>query len=225
MAGAFAQHFQSSQAKNLRANENHSEYEKMLLLLSRVKKDLKGVQSLRKKNKIKKTYLKDFKPWLDGAIQGNGVQDDILTQWFVWLLDIEEFSLVENIATYCIKFELALPLEFNRNLPTFYVDTLAEIAKVKRLLGKPLPLKILKTATKLTAKCDIPEIALAKLWREIGLRQEKRGSACAIQSLRKALELNINCGAKTTYNKLLRKQEQQKKNPQPKRGKTGQGKA
>ncbi|MDG6896600.1 hypothetical protein A6A19_00965 [Actinobacillus delphinicola] len=221
MAGAFAQHFQSSQAKNLRANENHSEYEKMLLLLSRVKKDLKGVHSLRKKNKIKKSYLKDFKSWLDGAIQGNGVQDEILTQWFVWLLDIEEFQLVESIATYCIKYELALPLEFNRTLPTFYIDTLAEIAKVKRLLGKPLPLKILKTAAKLTVKSDIPEMALAKLWREIGLRQAKRGSACAIQSLRKALELNINCGAKTTYNQLLKKQQ----NPQPKRGKTGQGKA
>ena len=207
MAGAFEKHFKSMQAKNLRANENHSEYEKMLLLLSRVKKDLKGVQSLRKKNKIKKSYLKDFKPWLEGAMKGTGVQDDILTQWFVWLLDIEEFSLVENIAAYCIKYELALPMEFNRNLPTFYIDTLAEIAKVKRLLGKPLPLKILKTAAKLTVKSDIPEIALAKLWREIGLRQAKRGSACAIQSLRKALELNINCGAKTTYNQLLKKQQ------------------
>ena len=197
---AIQKHFIESRAKGY-ADKNANpkfanEYEKMLLLLARVRKDLKGINSMRTRAAIKKKYLPDFLPWINGALQGKGKQDHVVTQWLVWSLDINDFDLAYKIATYCIHYNLTLPVQFERTLPTFYVEELAKIAKRARDLEKPFKLQVLKNALKLTEYSDISEIVLAKLWREVGLRQKARGSLCALKSLRKALNLDPSCGVK-----------------------------
>lgn len=186
-----------------------SEYEKLAMLIARIKHDLHNTESFARKDKIKKDHLYYFLPWIKGVLQttpekGKGKQDMILVQWLIWSLDIGDLDLAQHIARYCIRFDLVLPMGFERTLPTFYLDTLAKLAKKARDLGKPFKLGYLKNAITMTRNCDVNEYTQAKVWREIGLRQLARQSKCAVASLNRAFELDTNCGVRSILRKLTK---------------------
>ncbi|MDE4029393.1 phage terminase small subunit, partial [Glaesserella parasuis] len=66
---------QSSEQAQL---ENLDEYEKMLYLLARHKKDLKAIASMEQRASYKKSILHHYLPWIEGALSaGNGKQDNV----------------------------------------------------------------------------------------------------------------------------------------------------
>lgn len=94
-----------------------SEYEKMLRILTRHKKDLKQIQSTERKADFKKKILPDYLPWIEGALSaGNGKQDNVLMTWCVWAIDCKEYHLALNIAEYAVFHDLQLPDPFTRTL-------------------------------------------------------------------------------------------------------------
>ncbi|MDP0284618.1 phage terminase small subunit, partial [Glaesserella parasuis] len=118
---------QSSEQAQL---ENLDEYEKMLYLLARHKKDLKAIASMEQRASYKKSILHHYLPWIEGALSaGNGKQDNVLMTWQVWSVDCGEYHLALQIADYAIHQDLTLPDGFSRSLCSMLAEEFADAAK------------------------------------------------------------------------------------------------
>lgn len=192
--------------------ERFSEYEKMLYLLARHKKDLKTIQSMEKKAEFKKAILPHYLPWIEGVLsQGAGKQDNVLMTWQVWAIDCNEFHLALAIADYALHQDLVLPENFNRTLPSLLAEEFADKAKLAQKLKQPFEVSYLQRIDELTKDCDMPDESRARLLREIGLLTKDKQPEQALAYLERALSLNINIGVQGEITKL-RKQLQQPEN-------------
>lgn len=203
MAGAFKKQLTQSKANSEHNPQGYSsEAERMLLKFSQVKRELKGVQSFEKRAEIKQNAYPYFKDWIEANItQNTGKPDRVISYWFVWLLDLEDYEKASTIYLYLARNGLPLPEEFKRPLHSFFIETLAEQAQKKRLLKEKISTKLLKEMLKLVEPYDVSDHAKAKLLREIGIRQLERKSLIAEETLKEALRLDHKCGAKTYYRK------------------------
>lgn len=183
-----------------------SEYEKMLHLLARCKKQLKEIQSVEQKESRKKEMLADFMPWITGALQtANGKQDDVLMTWQVWTIDAGEYQLALDIAEYALHQDLVLPDVYSRTLATTLAEEFADRAKAARNLNAPFALDYLQRIAALTDDKDMPDQSRARLYREIGELQKDSQLEQALASLERALALDDKIGV-TGEIKKLRKQ-------------------
>ena len=183
--------------------EGHSEYEKMLLLLARCKKQLKEIQSTEQKEKRKAQMLADFRPWIEGALkEANGKQDDVLMTWQVWAIDAGEFELALRIAEYALHQNLVLPEVFHRTLGTTLAEEFADRAKNARNQGQAFELDYLLRIAELTANEDMPDQSRARLYREIGECQLIDQPEQALENLERAWALDEKIGVKGTVSKL-----------------------
>lgn len=188
------------------ALEQLNEYEKMLYLLSRHKKDLKQIQSTEQKAAYKKSVLKHYLPWIEGALStGNGKQDNVLMTWQVWAVDCGEYHLALQIAEYAIHQELQLPDGFARTLPTMLAEEFADAAKKAQKVQKPFDVSYLQRVDALTREKDMPDESRARLYREIGLLLAPTQPDTALDYLERALELNINIGVQGEVKKLRKR--------------------
>lgn len=182
---------------------NCSEYEKMLYLLSRHKKDLKGIQSMEKRAEYKKAILPNYLPWIEGALKGgNGKQDNVLMTWQVWAIDCGQFNLALTIADYALHQQLALPEPFTRTLGTMLAEEFADYAKAAQLAGKPFEVSYLERVAELVKDEDMPDESRARLYRELGLLKIESDPESALATLERALALNPNIGVKGEVKKL-----------------------
>lgn len=182
---------------------NSTEYEKMLYLLARHKKDLKDIQSREKKAEFKKAILPDYLPWIEGALKtGNGKQDNILMTWQVWAIDCGQFNLALTIADYALHQQLALPEPFARTLGTMLAEEFADYAKAAQLAGKDFEVSYLERVAELVKDEDMPDESRARLYRELGLLKMESEPETALATLERALELNKNIGVKGEVKKL-----------------------
>lgn len=182
---------------------NSTEYEKMLYLLARHKKDLKGIQSNEKKAEYKKSILPDYLPWIEGALKtGNGKQDNVLMTWQVWAIDCGQFNLALTIADYALHQQLKLPEPFTRTLGTMLAEEFADYAKSAQLSGKVFEVSYLERVAELVKDEDMPDESRARLYRELGLLKMERAPETALAILERALELNKNIGVKGEVRKL-----------------------
>lgn len=180
-----------------------TEYEKMLYLLNRHKKDLKGIQSTKKKAEYKKSILPDYLPWIDGALkEGAGKQDNVLMTWLVWAIDCGEYHLALMIAEYAIHQQLKLPEPFTRTLGTMLAEEFADRAKAAQAAGKSFEVSYLQRVENLVAEEDMPDESRARLLRELGLLQMETSPESALTALERALELNQQIGVKGEVKKL-----------------------
>lgn len=182
---------------------NCSEYEKMLYLLSRHKKDLKGIQSMEKRAEYKKAILPNYLPWIEGALKGgNGKQDNVLMTWQVWAIDCGQFNLALTIADYALHQQLALPEPFTRTLGTMLAEEFADYAKAAQLAGKDFEVSYLERVAELVKDEDMPDESRARLYRELGLLKIESDPESALATLERALALNPNIGVKGEVKKL-----------------------
>lgn len=182
---------------------NSTEYEKMLYLLARHKKDLKDIQSREKKAEFKKSILPDYLPWIEGALKtGNGKQDNVLMTWQVWAIDCGQFNLALTIADYALHQQLALPEPFARTLGTMLAEEFADYAKAAQLAGKDFEVSYLERVAELVKDEDMPDESRARLYRELGLLKIESDPETALATLERALELNQNIGVKGEVKKL-----------------------
>lgn len=201
-------HFIQKQAEL--ANENNeidlerfSEYEKMLYLLTRHKKDLKMLQSMERKAEFKKGILPHYLPWIEGVLKtGAGKQDNVLMTWLVWSIDCNEYELALQIADYALHQDLVLPDNFNRTVPTMLVEEFADKAKQAQKTQQSFDIAYLQRVEELTKDCDMPDESKARLFREMGLLLKDTSPQQALAYLERALTLNINIGVQGEVKKL-----------------------
>ena len=217
----------SAEAETL---EGASEYEKMLFLLARHQKNLKGVQSMEQRAAMKREYLADYLPWIEGALTaGTGKQDNVLMTWLVWAIDCEEYPLALRIAEYALHQDLVLPEQFNRTVPTLVAEEFADAAKkALQLQQATFDVELLQRVAELTEDKDMPDQSRARLYREIGLLLKDTNQAAALAAMEKAWSLDDKIGLKTEVNKLrkaLGKAEEEEPNNGETETKTGEANA
>ncbi len=188
--------------------ENATEYEKMLYLLARYKKELSNIKSLEQRAEMKKKILPEFMPWIEGALKGgSGKQDNVLMTWLVWAIDCDEFHLALQIAEYAIHQDLVLPSGFKRSVPTMLAEEFADKAKAQHSLNQRFEVSYLEQVQRLTQDCDIFDESRARLLRELGIEQAHSNPQQALATLEKALQLNNNIGVKGEIKKLRKQLE------------------
>ena len=170
--------------------EQFDEYEKMLHLLARHKKDLSNIQSMEKRAEYKKQILPDYLPWIEGALKaGTGKQDNVLMMWQVWAIDCGEYHLALEIADYAVHQQLKLPEQFDRTLGTMLAEETFELAYLQRVQD-------------ITQDEDMLDQSRARLLREIGLLLAESDPENALATMERALQLDINIGLKGEVKKL-----------------------
>ncbi|MBF0751570.1 MULTISPECIES: phage terminase small subunit [unclassified Pasteurella] len=185
-----------------------SEYDKMLRLLARHKKDLKQIQSTVRKAAFKKRILPDYLPWLEGALSaGTGKQDNVVMTWCVWAIDCGEYHLALTIADYAVFHDLRLPDPFSRTLGTLIAEEFADAAKAAQAANQPFEVAYLEQANRITADCDMPDESRARLLRELGLLTAVKNPEQALQYLESALGLDQKIGVKGEIKKLRKQLE------------------
>ncbi|BFU60776.1 MULTISPECIES: phage terminase small subunit [Rodentibacter] len=187
-----------------------SEYEKMLRLLARHKKDLKQIQSTARKADFKKRILPDYLPWIEGALSaGTGKQDNVLMTWCVWAIDCGEYHLALTIADYAIFHDLQLPEPFTRTLGTMVAEEFADQAKAATAANQPFETAYLEQVQRLTADCDMPDESRARLLRELGLLTIEKNPTQALEYLERAIVLDQKVGVKGEIKKLRKQLEKE----------------
>ncbi|MDH2998116.1 terminase [Pasteurellaceae bacterium LFhippo2] len=179
------------------------EYEKMLYLIARHKKDLKQIASMEQRANYKKSILHHYLPWIEGALSGaNGKQDNVLMTWQVWSVDCGEYHLALQIAEYAIHQDLQLPDGFSRSLSSMLAEEFADAAKKAQKVQKPFEVSYLLRVDELTKDKDMPDESRSRLYREIGLLLAESQPETALSYLERALELNLNIGVQGNVKKL-----------------------
>lgn len=188
-----------------------AEYDKMLYLLARHKKDLKNIQSRAHKNRYKQQIFPDYQSWLEGVLtNGNGRQDDVLMNWLIWAIDIENFELALRIGEYALRHSLVLPEGFVRTTATAIAEEIADSAMRATATGQAFDIAILQRAAQMTADQDMPDQSRARLLKELGLMQLKTAPEAAKKTITAALLLNPRIGLKTVLRKLNKQQDNAK---------------
>ena len=183
-----------------------SEYEKMLRILARHRKDLKQIQSTERKADFKKKILPDYLPWIEGALSaGNGKQDNVLMTWCVWAIDCGEYHLALQIADYAVFHDLRLPEPFTRTLGTLLAEEFADQAKAAQAANQLFEVDYLEQVQRITADCDMPDESRARLLRELGLLLVEKNPEQALQYLERALGLDQKVGVKGDIKKIRKK--------------------
>lgn len=183
--------------------DQFDEYEKMLHLLARHKKDLSNIQSMEKRAEYKKQILPDYLPWIEGALKaGTGKQDNVLMMWQVWAIDCGEYHLALEIADYAVHQQLKLPEQFDRTLGTMLAEEFADAAKFAQAAGETFELAYLQRVQDITQDEDMPDQSRARLLREIGLLLAESDPENALATMERALQLDINIGLKGEVKKL-----------------------
>ncbi|PJG82114.1 terminase [Caviibacterium pharyngocola] len=195
-------------AAETEALDGFNEYEKMLYLLGRHKKDLKNIQSMEQKAEFKKKILPDYLPWIESALsQGNGKQDNVLMTWLIWAIDSEQYHLALEIAEYAIHQGLVLPENFDRTLCSAVAEEFADKAKIAQKLNRPFEVAYLEKVAQLTDEQDMPDESRARLYRELGLLKMTSDPEQGLAYLERALELNLNIGVQGDVKKLRKQLE------------------
>ncbi|HYG07445.1 MAG TPA: phage terminase small subunit [Stenotrophomonas sp.] len=169
---------------------------------------LKQVQSEEGKAELKRQLLPKYDPYLDGVLQADtGAVDEIVTNAMVWHIDAGSFDRGLQLAAYVLKHGLAMPDRFKRTTGCLVAEEVAEAAFKVQRSGELFDLEVVARAIELTAEQDMPDEVRAKL-----LLVQGRGLmatvgdadapevrpivAQAVASLRRAIDLDSNCGGK-----------------------------
>lgn len=180
-----------------------SQYELMLMKLAQDKRRLKEIQSVERKVEVKKELLPEYYDWVDGAIKGNGAQDDVLVTVLVWMIDTGDFARALPCIEYALNHKLVLPEQYVRDLPTLVVDEVADSALSALQKAEPFDVDLLLKIEALTSGFDIPDQANAKLQKALGFAyQAKDDKEKALSYLQRADELNSKSGVRTTIRAL-----------------------
>jgi tetratricopeptide (TPR) repeat protein len=179
-----------------------TEQEKMLGLLNQHKNKLAQVKSREKTNQLKATIVEDYEPYLDGILAANeGGQNPIITTLMVWYLDIGNIDRALELATYAMEHDLAMPAQYERDLPTVIAGELSDA-----YLSDASPSSDhLLTVLELTADSDLPDNVNARLHKAYGASIEAETPEQAIIHYDRALALDSKSGVKKVRDTLVKR--------------------
>ena len=181
-------------------------YELMLAKLASDRRRLKQLQSLTRKNEVKKELLPDYDAWVLGALEGNrGGQDDVLVTVMVWRFDTGDFTGGLQIAEYVFRHGLSLPDNYKRTPGTLIADEIADAALAAFAAGHGFALDVLVTTEALVHEADMPDEVRARLVKAIGLALEADGQLeAALAAFERALVLHDRVGVKKDIERVKR---------------------
>lgn len=191
-------------AEDFEMMDGLSNYELMLVKLNSDRRRLRDIQSVSRKADVKKELLPEYDTYVEGVLAGGkGVQDEVIVTLLIWSLDADDLTRALPLIDYAVKNDMALPDSYNRNLATAVVDEF--VASVQRMYQatETYPLEEIEHIKSLTSDKDMPDEALAKLYKILGEAQEAAELLeVAYENYSRAYELNSRVGVKTQMNRL-----------------------
>ena len=174
---------------------NASGYEVMLVKLAEDRRRLKDLQSVQAKADLKRELLPDYDGWVRGVLEhGQGAQDDVLATVMLWSIDAGQYQQALDIGAYILRYQLAMPDQFERSPQALLVEEIADAAKRARDGGQPFEADLLHCALELTDGLDMHDQIRSKAWKELGLLTDD--SKKRLEYLQRAQALNANAGVK-----------------------------
>ncbi len=187
-----------------------SQHELLLAQLYEHTRQLKALQSIQARQKLKRELLPDYAPYVAGVLESNaGVSDDVLMTIMLWRIDAGDYPGALEIAEYAIRHHLPMPDKYQRTTATLIAEEFAEAA----LQGEPVPEHLLRDVDALVQDQDMPDEVRAKLHKAIGLLLEASDPKMALHYLESALKLHDKCGVKTKITQLTKQLEKNKSDP------------
>lgn len=194
-------HSENRQTDAVSDEKSHSFYEMLLFKLKLEQREIKNVQSLNSKRKLKAKYLLEYKDWVAGVLASDGSkQDEILMTMLVWAIDTYEFEFAYPIAKHALKHQFDLPDAYKRTLATFIAEEISNNALKLIESNEFVDAKVLFDYIELVKDKDMPDQVRAKLYKAFGVISPNK--ALAIEYLQKALSLNPKIGVKNKINQL-----------------------
>lgn len=177
-----------------------SAYELMLAKLAGDKRDLKSIQSIDKKVKLKRERLPEYSAWIEGRLMAETLaQDDVLGTIMIWRIDTGDIAGALEIAEPMLANDIKLPEHYQRDLATVVVEEIADRAGTAD--GNVTTSDLLRVAS-LTDGRDMPDEVSSKLHKALGLSLREQSPAQALEHLQRALQLNARATVKTEIGKL-----------------------
>lgn len=210
---------QAAQAAGQGDEMQGTAYELMLAQLAEHKRALKAIQSVERKIEAKRAILPVYDEYLQGVLAaGQGATDMVLTTLLVWHLDTGAWDSGMQLAAYALAHGLAMPDQYQRDLPTLLIDETSTAALAGKLVGDDA-LRVLSQVDQLTSERDAPDQARAKLFKAIGYALvgktpkhepdvatlDPSRAAMAMKHLARAHELFDKVGVKKDMERLERR--------------------
>lgn len=182
-------------------------YEQHMMVLQDHRARLKNIQSDEGKAQFKRNVLPEYQAYIAGVLDADsGAQDTVVSTVMVWLIDAGFYDAALDVATYMLRHKLALPDQFKRTTGCAVAEEIAEAALSAQQTGGEFDYTLLARAAEVTAGEDMPDEVRAKLYLAAGRAVVRRASDEAplpadvadkcVADLRRAIELNPNCGGK-----------------------------
>lgn len=185
-----------------------SAYELMLMQLAEHKRRLKGIASFEHRDELKRQYLPDYQPWIDGVLASDsGRADAVLMTVMVWKIDIGDVAGALPIARYALKHELVMPDQYQRSVACVLGDEAADqsLRHLAMTGHEPLDTELLTAVVTLLDGHDMPDQVRAKLFKALGYALREAGYLDAsLGYLERALKLHDKVGVKKDIERLAR---------------------
>ena len=183
----------------------HDAKQMMLAKLYADRRTLKDIQSQELKTERKRQMLPDYMPYIDGALQGSGTQDDVLMTIMVWFIDVGDYANALRIARYALAHQLAMPDRFARNTATVLAEEIADAQLNAVTTGQRPDGELLVKVAAMVDDQDMPDQVRAKLYKAMGLFFEPLDPDSALEVFTRAFELNPKIGVKQNITQLTRR--------------------
>lgn len=181
-----------------------SGYEKMLMQLGEHMRRLKTVQGTERKIALKREFLPVYDAWVAGVLAADSArQDDVAMFVLIWRIDTGNYNGALEIARHALRHGWVLPQRFNRTTATAIAEEFADAAMRAFAGGETFSAALLTQALELVEPHDMPDQSRARIYKAMGfaLRDNDQGVA-ALNHLKRALQLDMNCGVKTEIKQL-----------------------
>lgn len=175
-----------------------TQYELMLMQLAEHRRSLKQIQSIERKIEVKRKFLPEYDPYVQGVLQSkSGRQDDVLMTILVWYIDTGAIEKALAVAEYALQYGLQTPDRYERSTACLIAEEIADTA-LKLMEGEnAVSSALLSQVISITENHDMFDQVRARLLKAYGMSLTKSGDLeWAIEPLKRALELDERCGVK-----------------------------
>ena len=203
----------TAELKGLAVGNN--EYDLHLALLAQMRVRLKGIKATSTKEQIKREeLLPELKPYIEGVLEAaTGSQDDVLTTYMVWAFDAELIDEALTIAAYAVESELTLPPQFDRSLPEWLAEEIADRTMHAVNEGEPVD-NAPFTVWAMVKDIDMGDITVSKINKAMGLLLKADRPDVAIAHFRTAAKLWKRSGVVKMINAMEKENPALKVKPQ-----------
>ena len=186
---------------------------------------LSEIKAIDKKVAAKREMMPEYLPWIDGVLEAgrctNGNQlgptgaDLVLPTIMIWSIDIGDWARALELAAHVIRFGVAIPKQYARDVHTLVLEEIAVAALKVQAKGERFPLDVLEAVEELTLGVDMHDEPRAKLMKAIGTELVAAANGAtvdqvgdladrALAKLQRAQDLHDRVGVKAQIKGLVK---------------------